>query len=289
VLYNEQSAWSDLFRRPQEESLVPSVTGALLCLALMFPVWFICRGVLAQVGGLSTLALLGFMALTGSVLFAGFPLVWANRGRVRLRTGMQLQAAPVAGYGGALLMGLSLWPVVVQLLAFVLPAPNILERDSLEDLLKPFRQAREDYPLVIGLVFVIQALAEEFFFRGYLFSALRGKSGPLTTVIVSALLFGFFHVIAMPGPFAMYRFLSSVLLGLVLGWVAWHSGSVFPGMILHATHNAMLVLFGPGEVGFDLLPWLLVGAGVWGSVAGAVLFQIWGRPKRIENVEQTQP
>jgi sodium transport system permease protein len=34
----------------------------------------------------------------------------------------------------------------------------------------------------------------------------------------------------------------STLLGLVLGGLCWKTGSVFPGMALHACHNAILVL-----------------------------------------------
>ena len=158
VLYNEQSTWSDLLRRPQEERSVPSVASALLCLALMFPLWFICRSVIARLGDISIVGQLGLMAGTGSLLFAGLPLLWANRGRVRLRTGMQLQAAPLVAWGGALLLGMSLWPVIVQLFALTLPKPD--PRDGLEQFLKPFRELRENFPLAIALAVVTQALAD---------------------------------------------------------------------------------------------------------------------------------
>src|SRR5206468_440131 len=73
VLYNEQSAWSDLFRRPREERTVPSVASAVLCLALMFPALFVCRGVIAQLGDVSLFGSLGIMVGTSALLFAGFP------------------------------------------------------------------------------------------------------------------------------------------------------------------------------------------------------------------------
>ena len=34
------------------------------------------------------------------------------------------------------------------------------------------------------------------------------------------------------------------LLGLLLGWLAWRTGSIVPGMILHALHNSALMLLG---------------------------------------------
>src|SRR5262249_22766849 len=38
------------------------------------------------------------------------------------------------------------------------------------------------------------------------------------------------------------RAISSTLLGLMLGWLSWRTGSVVPGIILHATHNGCLLL-----------------------------------------------
>lgn len=277
VLYNEQSNWSDLFRRPQEERAIPRVASALLCLALMFPVWFVGHGIIAQARDISTLWVLGVMAVASILLYVGFPLLSAHLGRVRLRTGMQFQSVSWGALGGALILGLSLWPVILLVLAHFRPELNALDQDSLKESLRQFREARQNFTALFVLVMVLQALTEELFFRGYLFSALRGKSGPLTTILLSAFLFGFFHAITSPGPLALYRFLSSTALGTVLGWVAWHSGSVFPSMILHAVHNAMLVLAGPGEVGFDTIPWTWVGAGLTGSAVGAALIYGWGR------------
>ncbi len=34
----------------------------------------------------------------------------------------------------------------------------------------------------------------------------------------------------------------STFLGLVLGWVCYRTGSVLPGMLLHASHNGLLLL-----------------------------------------------
>jgi ABC-2 type transport system permease protein/sodium transport system permease protein len=291
VLYNEQTSWSDLLRRPQEERDVAGVASALLCLALIFPVWFIGRGLLAQLlaqmGGGSTLVLLGIMALSSVLLYAGFPHISAYWGHVRLRTGMQFHPASWGALAGGLVLGFSLWLVIVQLLAHFRPELNTLDQNTLEQSLKPFSDARRDFPLAIAGALVIQALAEEVFFRGYLFSALRAKSGPATTILVSALLFGFFHFIVMPAPLAMYRFLSSTILGLILGWVAWRSGSVFPSMILHGVHNAMLVLVGPGELELETLPWSWVVAGLVGTIVGVALLILWGAKRERQRAADT--
>src|SRR5262249_56297190 len=97
---------------------------------------------------------------------------------------------------------------------------------------------------------VIPAVLEELFFRGYLFSALCAASPPRTAIVVSALLFGLFHLV---GPLLIVeRGVTSTLLGLLLGWLAWRTGSVVPGMILHALHNTSLLLLAY----YDTSAWL---------------------------------
>ena len=60
-------------------------------------------------------------------------------------------------------------------------------------------------------------------------------------------MFGLFHA-SVGGLIAVERVLASTLLGLVLGWVCWTTQSVFPGMVLHALNNGLmlsLAYFGP--------------------------------------------
>ena len=88
---------------------------------------------------------------------------------------------------------------------------------------------------------VIPAVLEEFFFRGYLFNGLRRRFPGRLIIVVTAVLFGLFHVLS-PSALMPERFLPSTLLGLVLGWVCYRTGSVLPGMLLHACHNGLLLL-----------------------------------------------
>jgi ABC-2 type transport system permease protein/sodium transport system permease protein len=58
----------------------------------------------------------------------------------------------------------------------------------------------------------------------------------LWTVVASALIFGVFHELLFPG-----RLLASTFIGLVLGWVRLRTGSILPGILLHAIHNIVLL------------------------------------------------
>jgi ABC-2 type transport system permease protein/sodium transport system permease protein len=218
---------------------------------------------------------LGLVTLVSLLLFGLLPLAVAERGRVRLATGFRLLRPSWPALLGGLLLGVSLWPFVIEALALLRdwglttlsPQGEELVKKHLGDLRQAFP------PLFVVLVFVVPALAEEWFFRGFLFASLRSALGPRATVVVSALLFGLFHLVATDA-FALERLLPSTALGLVLGWVAYRSGSVVPGMVLHACHNGLstAVLYSE-QAQQRHLPseWLLIAAGV--AVAGFAL--VW--------------
>ncbi len=98
------------------------------------------------------------------------------------------------------------------------------------------------------------------------------------TIGVDAVLFGVAHVF-LGGPLGMERLLPSTLLGLVLGLVAWVSGSVVPGMFLHACHNAVLVLLLLWGLSSESVPWTWVALGAIGTAPGLGLLAI-GRRRR---------
>jgi ABC-2 type transport system permease protein/sodium transport system permease protein len=303
VLYKEQSGWSDLWRRPAEPRPAATPGGALLCLALLFPAHFVAQGLLARAQGQApelrglVLSLLA-MSLLSLLLFAAFPLAVAALRRVRLGSGFLLRPASVTACAGGLLLGLSLWPFVVQLLALMqhahLTTLDAAQSERMREALERVRAAAHELPLwPFVAVFVVQAVVEELFFRGFLFSALRGTAGPAMTVGVTALLFGLFHLVVTDA-FALERLLPSTLLGLVLGWVCWRSGSVLPPMLLHGCHNAVLAVLTYGGIertgddsGAEFLPapWLLMAAAA--AAVGLVLLAL--RPAPVSRNHQAEP
>jgi membrane protease YdiL (CAAX protease family) len=99
--------------------------------------------------------------------------------------------------------------------------------------------------LVAATVFVcvIAPIAEEFFFRGFLFGVLRrwritvaGRSlGPWVAAVIVAILFGFAHLGSAP-----LEYLAPLgVLGFVLCLVRWRTGSLYPCMALHSANNAL--------------------------------------------------
>jgi ABC-2 type transport system permease protein/sodium transport system permease protein len=241
VLYNEQAAWSDLFRRPTRSRRVSTVSSALFCLALMFPASFV---LVALVGGdRPPYEEMAWKVLANLLLFGGFPLVSAWLRRVDFKAGFRLERLGIAAWGAAVLFGLSLWPLadVLEQVLRALDLTSVSEK-YLVAVEERFRQWRAELPvwLVVLCMAVVPAVLEELFFRGYLFSALCAAGSPRATIMTSAVFFGLFHLVGQL--VVIEAGVASTLLGLLLGWLAWRTGSVIPGMILHALHNSALIL-----------------------------------------------
>ena len=79
---------------------------------------------------------------------------------------------------------------------------------------------------------LLAPLAEEIAFRGYLLSALRTHLRPGAAIVGSSVLFACMHMDPV-------RFPAVLFLGLVLGWLAWRSGSIWPAVAAHAVNNAL--------------------------------------------------
>jgi ABC-2 type transport system permease protein/sodium transport system permease protein len=243
VLDNEQASWSDLFRRPSVSRSSPTVSSALFCLAIMFPISFILIALLADLAGRGLEVELAGKAGGYVVLFLGIPFLIAWMGRVRFREGFRLTRSAVWFWGGAILLGLSLWPfadVIQRSLRWIGVATFSDEAPELGA--ETGARFRELSPIVLVVCLgVIPAVFEELFFRGFLLGALLRAMRPRSAILASAAFFGLFHLVDQQ-LVIIERAVSSTLLGLVLGWLAQRSGSVLPGMILHATHNGCLLL-----------------------------------------------
>jgi membrane protease YdiL (CAAX protease family) len=82
---------------------------------------------------------------------------------------------------------------------------------------------------------VVGPIAEELFFRGVGYAALRGIAGPGMTALGTGAVFAALHL--EPRAFAVLLVLG-VLLGLLYEW----TGSTMPGMIVHGLNNGLALL-----------------------------------------------
>ena len=82
---------------------------------------------------------------------------------------------------------------------------------------------------------ILAPLAEEVVFRGAILRTLLGimsKKNHWVAIIISAALFGLAH-------FNAAQFINALLMGLLLGWMYYRTGSLVPGILLHWVNNTM--------------------------------------------------
>ncbi len=254
VLVGEKTSLRTVFERGGATGGTPDVGFALTAFAALLVVQFY--------GGLS-LRGLSIPWLLVTLQYGGFLL--PTLGLIALfgfdwRSTLALRRPPLAALLVALALGASAWLFAGGVVARLLPPPESLTR-AMERFLQ-----LGDQPMPLWVVWLVlgvtPAICEELFFRGLVFSGLR-RLGAWPAVLLSALLFGLAHA-------SIYRLLPTFILGVLLGVLRWRSGSVVPGMVMHAVNNGLIGTLAQRP---ELAAWFgLQGAGgvmPWGPVLTA--------------------
>ncbi len=293
ILYGSTRTWSDLWHRSPRAEPVVSASTASLTAALLFPAQFVLGGIAARLDApMSTR--LAAAALSTFVLFAGLPLLLTGRHRAVRTTALRLALPPWTAWPAAVLLGVSLWPLAHEVYQLGVWLGLATIGDEQLELARKLLVQWESVPLplIVITLGVVPGLCEELFFRGMLFASWRSRLRPVATVVATALLFGLFHLVT-PTVLATERLLPSTFMGLILGWVSLRTGSVLPGMLIHVTHNSLLLVLSrrlssaagdwtPGSLGTLHLPpaWLLA------SLAGTLLGLFMMRSKTKVEAEE---
>lgn len=153
------------------------------------------------------------------IIIRGHRGSWAHLGFRRFHPGYLLLA------GGLLFVSF-----LINLLWSFLLAPFGLETQP--EVLPIFGGGVRGLILALVAGSLIAPLAEETFFRGFLFASLREHQGPLKAMVTTALLFTLFHL--TPTAFVPLFFL-----GCFLALLYHLSDSLLPSILLHATMNTL--------------------------------------------------
>ena len=87
------------------------------------------------------------------------------------------------------------------------------------------------------LLAVTPALCEEIVFRGVLLGGTRTLE-PWRMIALNGLVFGAFHLSFE----TVIRFLPTALLGALIAWAVWRTGSIWVGSLMHFLNNGTIVL-----------------------------------------------
>ena len=83
-----------------------------------------------------------------------------------------------------------------------------------------------------AVVTIVAPFVEELLFRGLGFGLLRKFVGPWAAILVTGVAFGLAHGLVLGLPVLS-------IFGVTLGWLRWQTGSVVPGMVVHALFNGL--------------------------------------------------
>lgn len=209
----------------------------------MAVIWYITG---LTVVGFVLLASLGADSLGVSVMIiaelaiVGPALVYLLRSGRPIRRALRLYPVTWRVVTVSTVLGISLSVVVGALDSLIgpmAPMPEML-RLQLETILVPDDES-DLIMIFLGLV-LSAAVCEEIFFRGFLQTALERHKNRWTAIYISSLIFGVVH-------FNPWWFISILCAGFVLGTVAYFSGSVYPGIIIHSVNNGLSLLMANSE------------------------------------------
>jgi ABC-2 type transport system permease protein/sodium transport system permease protein len=289
ILYGATGSWTEFWRRPDQLRTQPSLNSAALTVAVLFPLYFVAGGIMGQFPQMAMGERLTWLAINTILLFLVLPLMIAAWQRVELPSGLSVRKAPWLAFAGAIVLGLSLWPLAYELVLFGrklgIDPINIELVDRVEKLLAEWRALSPI--LIIAALALTPAICEELFFRGFLLNALRGRAPASAAIFISAFLFGLFHTF-VGSTLTLERFLPTTFLGIFMAYVCWQSGSVLPGMALHALNNSIVLMmayyrdeltaqvFGASQAERLPAPWL-IGALI-ASIVGVALVYLGRSP-----------
>ncbi len=297
ILYSTHGSFGEMFTRPTQSQPVVPLTAAIFCVVLLFPINFVLIGFLGRLPSDTPADLsLRFVMMSAFTIlsFVVFPLLIGRHQRTPIKTGFGFKQTRWIFYVSALLLGISLWPIVISLLEGWHEVYGWLagaqERDAwhnqlVEETTRQVARVRLVSPLLIGICLaIVPAVCEEWFFRGMLLRSLLKSSRVWQAIIISAAVFGAFHVLSN-SVVALDRLVPTTLVGMVLGYLAYKSDSILPGILLHALHNAAVSFLAyfqpqlsryswfPGES--DAIPywWVLIAVAVaavgWALLVGS--------------------
>ncbi|MFK7767806.1 MAG: ABC transporter permease subunit/CPBP intramembrane protease [Mariniblastus sp.] len=299
ILYAGSGSVMEMFQRPVKVNRVVPIMATIFCLVMLFPINFASIGYLGRMSADTNSELEArflLMALFTFFAFMVVPWLVSLHQNTATKAGFGLTRPKAVFICAAVLLGLSLWPLVMSLTSgwheaygffFGKESQQAWREKLVESTKGQVERIRMVSPYVIVIAFSITpAVCEEWFFRGMFQRSLLSKNSAWKAIVFSSLAFGAFHMLGN-SVIAVDRLIPTTLVGLMLGYLAYKSNSIIPGIILHSIHNAFVIFlayYQPQLMNQSWFPredepipvsWVIVGAIV--ALVAAVI--VWSTPR----------
>ena len=171
-----------------------------------------------------TLSMLAIMTAFNLVLL--LPFLYFTKAPARTRLALRKPHISLVALGIFLIGSLA----VDVLCSYGMYVTNV-HSTSLTRFYELFEKAAAQAPITtLFVVAVLGPFAEEILFRGYIQTRFVRRLTPFWGILLTSILFGIFHRDLVQG-------LVAVFLGLYLGAVSYHAGSILPSMLCHMAIN----------------------------------------------------
>ena len=157
--------------------------------------------------------------------------------------------------GLAILTGGFLVSALMGLLDWI---PNIMEQS--------FDILQSGWGGILAIA-IIGPVLEEILFRGAITRALLQQYNPTKAILISALLFGVFHI--NPA-----QILPAFLIGILLAWTYYKTGSLIPCILMHVLNNSLSVYLSIKYPEAENMDDLINGSPYLVTLAGSILLLI---------------
>jgi sodium transport system permease protein len=94
---------------------------------------------------------------------------------------------------------------------------------------------KQPWWLMLIAIAVLPAICEELAFRGFILSGFRHLGHKWRAIVLASIFFGVTHAI-------FQQSIVACLVGMMIGYIAVQTGSLFPGMIFHLVNNSYVLL-----------------------------------------------
>ncbi|MCH5263477.1 MAG: CPBP family intramembrane metalloprotease [Lachnospiraceae bacterium] len=132
---------------------------------------------------------------------------------------------------GAFFIILGMYPINIVLSCILIT----LFPQSADNVVTTFSTIMDGNIVSIFLVIALApAICEEMLFRGLIYHAMKSRYRTPVAISIVAVLFGIYHM-------SLVKFIPTGLLGLVLCYVVYKTGSIYPSMMMHCINNAVSV------------------------------------------------
>ncbi len=252
VLFRETERWGlGLWVRHvvRDRGATPSVAEALACGVLLLVIRFFASFAAGMPATFSQFAVLQAVTL---IALIGTPavLMAVMLTRSPRHTLLLHRTRPIT-MAAALLLAVALHPSAMALAQAVRWLYPMSEGMTAQ--LQQVGQLLEQAPnvwTVLLLIAVLPAICEELAFRGFILSGLRHLGHKWAAIAISSVFFGITHGV-------LQQSMSAVCVGLVIGYVAVQTRSLWPCILFHLVFNSISVLMGTTLPGWlDQASWM---------------------------------